>query len=176
MLILMLGLRTHISWAVPSPIWKISYSRFNDPKTFLPHQFTEPCMCSVRPVFAARLLLALFLALPCGISFVLGGAYLYDLHSGWWRGSQKSWQKERHCVNSICDKGGGGHTMRKFCGRHISIAPWTDYSCRTQTLIAQFRSNRCRSVGSQSRTSARLRTQCPSLPEQGWGKVPHLRN
>ena len=36
-------------------------------------------MCSVRPVFAARLLLALFLALPCGISFVLGGAYLYDL-------------------------------------------------------------------------------------------------
>ena len=26
-------------------------------------------------------------------------------------------------MNSVCDKGGGGKKIRKFFGRHISIAP-----------------------------------------------------
>ena len=38
------------------------------------------------------------------------------------RGSLKSRQKGRVCVNSVCDNGGGGQKIRIFCGRLISIA------------------------------------------------------
>ena len=40
------------------------------------------------------------------------------------RGSPKSKQKEQNQLIYDSDKGGGGKKIRKFCGRHISIAPW----------------------------------------------------
>ena len=42
-------------------------------------------------------------ALPCK------GASIYEVRSGWGRGRGQQ----------ICDKGGGGQKIRKFCGRHI---------------------------------------------------------
>ena len=42
------------------------------------------------------------------------GAYLYDVCSGWGRVSPKIRRKEQGCVNSECDKGGGGKKIRTF--------------------------------------------------------------
>ena len=47
------------------------------------------------------------------------GASIYDVCSGWREGVPKSRRKEQNHLISVCDKGGRGKKIRKFCERHI---------------------------------------------------------
>ena len=44
------------------------------------------------------------------------------------RGREGGWSKRDDSTDRLrewdSDKGGGGPKIRKFCGRHLSIAPW----------------------------------------------------
>ena len=50
------------------------------------------------------------------------------------RGSPKSRQKERGCVNSVHDKGGWGKKIRNFCGCHIWKPPYSDLLSRSPQI------------------------------------------
>ena len=57
------------------------------------------------------------------LSSLQKGASIYDVRSGWGRGSPKSRRREQNQLFFYSDKGGGGQTIQIFCGRHIWKPP-----------------------------------------------------